>query len=313
MKVYIFPHPSEYTEDGKGSGGIWRVINAQARWLPEYGIEIVDREQDADVVMIHAGSLVETNKPIVTVNHGAYWTGDFEWPDSYWQYNGAVIEALRRAHVVTVPSEWVAQSYRRDMRISPVVIPHGIDMDEFAPQERHDDYILWAKPRVDVVSDPNPLNEVARRMTDLNFVSTFGRPAQNVRITGAMPYDQFKGVMDHATLWLATTRETGDIASREAMARGIPVVGFRWGATAELVRHMETGFLAEPGDYAMLEYGIRYCLEHRERIGEQAREWVRANYRWQALMGYYAEAIRHAYEADPVSYTHLTLPTTPYV
>ena len=298
MKVYIFPHPSEYTEDGKGSGGIWRVINAQARWLPEYGIEIVGREQDADVVMIHAGSLLETDKPIVTVNHGAYWTGDFEWNDPYWQYNGAVIEALRRAHKVVVPSEWVAHPIRRDMRLEPVVIPHGVELDQFARQKEHDGYVLWAKPRVDVVSDPAPMNELARCLPDQPFVSTFGRPAGNVRVIGAMPYDKFQGVMDRAAIWLATTRETGDIASREAMARGIPVVGFRWGATAELVRHMETGFLAEPGDYDALAYGIRYCLEHREHIGEQAREWVRANYQWHALVGYYADVIRQAYDAD---------------
>ena len=104
MKVFISPHPDEYREDGRGSGGIWRVINAQGRWLPTYGIEVVGSEAEADVVMIHAGSLVDTGKPIVTTNHGLYWTDDFEWADAYWQYNGAVIEALRRAHKVIVPS-----------------------------------------------------------------------------------------------------------------------------------------------------------------------------------------------------------------
>lgn len=298
MKVYISPHPDEYHEDGSGSGGIWRVISAQARWLPEYGIEVVEREPDADVVLVHAGNLVETHKPIVTVNHGLYWTGDFEWPDSYWQYNTAVIEALRRAHRVVVPSEWVAQPIRRDMRINPVVIPHGIEFKEFERQREHDGYILWAKPRADVVSDPAPMNEVAARAPDLHFVSTFGRAAANVQIIGAMPYERFQNVMDQATIWLATARETGDIASREAMARGIPVVGWRWGATAELVRHLETGFLAEPGDYDALLYGLRYCIEHREQIGEQAREWVREHYQWKALVAYYADTIRRAYEGD---------------
>lgn len=298
VKAFINPHPSEYTEDGKGSGGIWRVINAQARWLPQYGVEIADSEEEADVVMIHAGSLVRTDKPIVTSSHGMYWTGDFEWNDDYWQYNGNVIEALRRASKVSVPSEWVAQPIRRDMRVNPIVIPHGVEFDEFAPQKEHGGYVLWAKPRVDVVSDPTPLNELAHQMQDVQFVSTFGRPEPNVRITGALPYDQFQTVMSEACLWLATARETGDIASREAMARGIPVVGWRWGATAELVRHMETGYLAEPGDYESLAYGVRYCMEHRQHIGEAAREWICANYQWKALIARYADAIRRAYEED---------------
>jgi glycosyltransferase involved in cell wall biosynthesis len=298
VKVFISPHPSGYREDGQGSGGIWRVINAQARWLPEYGIEIVDSEADADVVMVHAGMLVRTDKPYVTTNHGMYWTGDFEWPDQHWEFNGAVIEALRRAHTIIVPSEWVAQPIRRDMRKNPVVIPHGTEFEEFGRQQDHGGYVLWAKPRVDVVSDPEPMNELAARMPDIDFISTYGRPMANVRVIGSMPYAKFQEVMDGAAIWLATTRETGDIASREAMARGIPVVGWRWGATAELVRHLETGFLAEPGDYEALVYGVRYCLEHREHIGEAAREWIRDHYTWRALMARYADTIRTTYQAS---------------
>jgi len=298
VKVFISPHPREYAEDGKGSGGIWRVINAQARWLPEYGVEIADSEDEADVVLVHGGTLVRTDKPYVSQNHGMYWSADFQWPDHYWEWNGMVIEALRRAHTIITPSEWVAQPIRRDMRQNPIVIPHGVEFDEFKPQENHGGYVLWAKPRVDVVSSPDPMNELAHRIPDVQFVSTFGRPDSNVQITGAMPYNEFQTVMSEACLWLATCRETGDIASREAMARGIPVVGWRWGATAELVRHLETGYLAEPGDYDALAYGVRYCLEHRKHLGEAAREWVRKNYTWKALMARYADAIRKTYEGQ---------------
>ena len=77
VKLFIKPHPSNFAEDGRGSGGIWRVINAQARHLPSYGWEIVDTIEDADVINIHAGMVVDTNKPIVVSNHGLYWTGDF--------------------------------------------------------------------------------------------------------------------------------------------------------------------------------------------------------------------------------------------
>ncbi len=298
MKLLISPHPREYAEDGRGSGGIWRVINAQARWLPEYGIEIVDSEDEADVVLVHGGSLIRTDKPYVTVNHGLYWNADFEWRDEYWEYNSVVIEALRRGHKIIVPSEWVAQPIRRDMRKNAIVIPHGVDLDEFSPQVEHAGYVLWGKPRVDVVSDPKPMNELAQRMPKMDFISTFGRPDANVRITGALPYAEFQELLDHAAIWLSTARETGDIGSREAMARGIPVVGWRHGATAELVRHLETGFLAEVGDYDALVYGIEYCLEHRDHIAEQCREWIHARYQWKDLMARYADVVRVAYEED---------------
>jgi glycosyltransferase involved in cell wall biosynthesis len=298
VKVFISPHPREYEEDGRGSGGIWRVINAQARWLPKYGVDIADSEEEADVVLVHGGSLIRTDKPYIAAHHGSYWTGDFEWSDNYWSFNGAVIEALRRGHTIITPSEWVAQPIRRDMRKNPIVIPHGVEFDQFCPQAAHGGYVLWAKPRTDVVSTPRPMNELAQRMPNVQFVSTYGRPDSNVQITGALPYDEFKVVQREAAIWLATTRETGDIASREAMACGIPVVGFNWGATGELVRHMETGYLADPGDYDSLAYGVRYCLEHREQIGEQAREWIRTHYTWEALMARYADAIRMTYEGQ---------------
>jgi glycosyltransferase involved in cell wall biosynthesis len=140
LKLFISPHPNSYREDGSGSGGIWRVINAQARWLPELGVEIIDHQERADIVALHAGSLVETFNPVVVHNHGLYWTGDFPWRTEYWQYNASVIEALRRANEITTPSEWTALPIRRDMRKSPLVIPHGVNPDEFEPQSTNAGY-----------------------------------------------------------------------------------------------------------------------------------------------------------------------------
>lgn len=250
-------------------------------------MEITDHQERADVVAIHAGELTETFNPIVVHNHGLYWTGDFAWRTEYWQYNAAVIEALRRADAITTPSEWTALPIRRDMRKSPVVIPHGVNADEFEPQSTHAGYVLWAKPRVDIVSTPDPMQELAKKALDIDFVSTYGRPTSNVRILGAMSYDQFKVIQSEASVWLATTRETGDIASREAMLQGIPVLGWNWGATAELVTHLETGWLATPGDYDSLVRGLYYCIDHRERLGANARQHILENYQWRDIIPQY--------------------------
>lgn len=298
MKLSINPSPCGYTEDGHGSGGIWRVICAQARWLPLYGVDIVDDVDDADVVAIHAGMVVDTGKPLVQCCHGYYWTGDFTWSPEVWSWNNAVIEASRRAHEIIVPSEWVARPIRRDMRKSPVVIPHGIDGDEFEPPAEHGKYVLWGKPRVDVVSDPAPINELAMLAPDVTFWTTYGRAAQNVTVTGAQPHATFRETLSRAAVWLATARETGDIASREAMAYGVPVLGWNWGGTGELVRHRETGYLARPGDYEDLLDGLRYVLAHRDELGAAAREDVLRRFQWRDLMGQYAAVFRRVLEAD---------------
>ena len=307
MKLCISPSPKSYREDG---GGIWQVIRAQARYLPTYNVDIVDTPEEADVVCIHAGALVETDKPIVTVNHGLYWTGDFEWEKEYWNYNAAVIEALRRAHDVIVPSEWIAQPIARDMRIDAHIIPHGIDLESLPPGEDKG-YVLWAKPRIDVVSDPAPMNELAKIALETNFISTFGRPTGNVKIVGVQPRKDFLETLSGASVWLATTRETGDIASREAMAMGIPVLGWDWGATGELVLHKETGYLAKPGDYSDLLAGLQFCLANRNWLGPIAQAHIQLSYQWKDLMEHYARVFRNVMDERPCEVS-IVIPTHNY-
>ena len=313
MKAYINPHQSLYSEDGKGSGGIWRVILAQAKYLPSLGWDCIEDPDEADLFIVHAGAVVDTDKPIVQVCHGYYWTGDFEWYDEYWQYNTAVTEASRRATKIITPSEWIAYPIRRDMRKNPVVIPHGIEFENFTPQVKNDGYVLWAKPRVDVVSDPRPMNELAMRATGVQFVSTYGVPTANVKVIGAQPFDRFQEVLGKACVWLATTRETGDIASREAMAMGIPVLGFNWGATAELVKHGETGYLAQLNNWDDLVNGLHYCLANRDRLGAAAREDVKQRFQWIDLMPKYAMVLNDAMEEStyPVDVS-IVVPTYNY-
>ena len=298
MKLYISPHPSSFQEDGSGSGGIWRVIRAQAKHLPSHGVEIARTPEEADVINIHAGALIDTEKPVVQSCHGYYWTGDFTWYDQYWRYNNLVIETSRRAHAIITPSEWIAYPIRRDMRHTPVVIPHGVDIEQFEPSKTNGNFVLLAKPRVDVVSDPAPVNELARRARNIRFATTFGRPTQNVDVIGTLPHSRFLEVMSKTTVWLATTRETGDSASREAMAMAIPVLGWDHGATAELVAHKETGYLAEVGNYDDLVEGLQYCLEYRGRLGRAGRELVKEKYQWCDLMGQYAKVYQDVYDAD---------------
>lgn len=266
----------------------------------------------ADVVNIHAGALVDTYAPVVHSCHGYYWTGDMPWERMYWEYNTPVIEASRRAAEIIVPSRWVAYPIQRDMRVSPYIIQHGIDIEGLTPTNSLG-YVLWAKPRTDVVSDPAPVNELAQLARDVRFITTFGIPAQNVQVIGPRPHLDFLEVLRHAEIWLATTRETGDIASREAMALGIPVLGWNWGATGELVQHGETGYLATPGDYEDLLEGLRYCLKYRNELGAAAREYVREHCQWKDIMPLYADVFYKAMRGNqyPVKVS-VVIPTYNY-
>ena len=282
-KLYLAPPLPR----GRPSGGIERVLEAQARWLPEYDWQIVDSEQEADVVAVHAGVLVNTTRPLAVHNHGLYWTGDYEWSAEYWHYNADVIENLRRADVVTVPSAWVAHPLQRDMRLRPVIIPHGVNLEEWDVGE-NGGYVLWNKARVDVVADPAPLMELARLAPDVHFVTTYGRRAANIEVIGPQEFAAMRDRVREAGIYLSTCRETFGIGTLEAMACGIPVLGWDWGGNRDIVIHRQTGWLAPPGDYESLREGLYQCLIHRWEWGDAARRRIAEHYQWPGIIGRYA-------------------------
>ena len=67
----------------------------------------------------------------------------------------------------------------------------------------------------------------------------------------------------------------------EAMASGLPVVACRTGGVAEIVRHGETGYIAERGDEASAVEHLQTLIESsmlRARMGQAARQYVQDNY-----------------------------------
>lgn len=218
----------------------------------------------------------------VAHTHGLYWTADYEAQAWEWKANAGVIGNMRAAREVTVPSEWVAMTLRRDLRLNPHVIPHGIEWDEWAHhREANGGYVLWNKNRNADVCSPWPMAELARMAPEVKFLSTFAPPEvqHNVEAIGLQPYDGMKLLVQGAGVYLSTTKETFGIGILEAMASGIPVLGFAWGGILGLVQHKVNGWLSPPGDFGHLREGLEYCLEHRARLGEAGREMAK-HYRW---------------------------------
>lgn len=282
MRVAIWP---SFSEKEQGNGGIRRVWEALHKWLPYHGVEIVEHLQDADVVNVHADR-IKTDKPVAYFNHGLYWSG-YEWPDWALKANAKLVQAVRYSHSLAVPSEFVHNVFARGMRRDPFVLHHGIEFDEWEPQENHG-YVVWAKTRIDSVCSPAPVNQLAKLCSGVPFVSTFGnRDLPNLTLTGHMTYERSRSVISHAAVYLATVCETGGITVLEAMASGIPALGWDHGVNRELIKHKETGWLAPVGDYNALKEGLYYVLNNREELGANAREYVRQNHQWQDRIGDY--------------------------
>ncbi len=268
IKLYLRPY---FEGPDRGEGGIRRIVEQQRALLPRYGVRLVDDADKADLVACHAGDVVDTVKPLVCHNHGLYNTAQQAWSRFEWGLNRNVIELLRRADLVTVPSRWVAEQVGRGMSIDARVWYAGVDPLLWTPGES-DGYVLWNKSRVDPICDPAPMLELAKRNPRLRFVSTFGTQLPNLTLTGRLPFERMRELVQRAGVYLVTSRETFGIGTLEAMACGVPVLAYAYGGQLDIVEHGVHGYLAKPGDLDDLQRGLEYCLANRTQLGEAARD-----------------------------------------
>lgn len=293
LRVHISPNPDQIADNN----GVGRVVHAQHRYLSAHGIELVPSSDGADVIACHIqqGELPRVD---ILFCHGLYWSGDAgsgNYVAWHHEANARILSAARRALAITVPSDWVAEPFRRDMRRQPVVIGHGIEVDEWQPGE-NGGYLLWNKNRAGDVCNPAAAWELARRgHAVLSTVGPAGTPIDTLHVTGVLSHAEMKPLIQNADIYLATTPETFGVGTLEALASGVPVLGYRWGGTAEIVRHGVDGWLVEPGDLDALEEGIAIIRERRAEMGAAARERA-AQYGWDAVMAQYARLFHQVAE-----------------
>lgn len=294
MKVFIDP---TYTRpDTKGDGGIRRVSEAQHKYLKDFGIETTPNPDEANVIANHGAALTYRNGiPLVNHCHGLYWAR-YTWDSWADDVNARVIQSMKFSVAHTAPSQWVADAITRGMLINPEVIYHGIDIENFNVRKERQDYILWNKARTDPVSDPGDMNKVAKLLPSRRFVSTFGVPGRNVEITGSISFEKMQNLVSMAGIYLATTRETFGIGTLEAMAYGVPVVGWDFGGQSEIIIDGETGYLVTPGDYNGLAVAIEKAFKNRKKIGYNARKDAEERWGWEKRIQQYAELYTKVYQ-----------------
>lgn len=282
IRVQMVPHP---TANKDAVSGIDTVIRKWAEHFPDFGLQIVGPEDGTfDVMSIHAGMTdrIPNNVPMVSNLHGLYWSADYKASSWEWDANSQVIECARRAHMITVPSPWVAETIQRDMRVDPVVVPHGIDWKEWQHKEIRGNYVVgYAKNRAfSDVCDPTFLTTLAEKFPRTTFVSTFAPPRSlpNIRVVGVLPRDKMRLLLQRAAAVISPIKETFGVLTLEAFACGTPVLGFDYGGNSDLILHGKTGYLARVGDHDDLANGLVYCVEHRAALGalavERAKEFT---------------------------------------
>jgi glycosyltransferase involved in cell wall biosynthesis len=216
---------------------------------------------------------------------------------------------------LAAPSSWLARLASE----SPLLgrfrvrhIPNGIDLERFRPVAREEArrrfglppdaaVVLFSAPDVsDRRKGAAVLAEALARLEDEPFelvvvggseAPDFGRPA---RVLGRLA-DEEEIALSYAAadvFVLPTLADNLPTSAVESAACGTPTVSFRVGGVPDVVRHLETGYLAEPGDAAGLAEGIRALLRDadlRAALARRGREAAEAEFGIERQVGRYVE------------------------
>ncbi|MGW4294763.1 glycosyltransferase [Micromonospora chersina] len=120
--------------------------------------------------------------------------------------------------------------------------------------------------------------------------------AEQVKLVGAVPHDQMATWYRSADVVACTPHySSAGRVSLEAMACGVPVVGYAMGGIADAVVDEVTGKLVPPGDVRTLGVTLRRILADnagRFAYGHAAVDRVRCSYTWERTAG----ALERLYE-----------------
>ncbi len=192
---------------------------------------------------------------------------------------------LRRAAVVIAPSTALAAEADRLGAREVRVIPSGVEVPESVPEPDEPSHVLFAGR----LSREKGILELVEAADGLPLVVAGDGPlrAHVPQALGMVPHDELLRMYGRAAVVACPSRREGfGVVCAEAMAHGRPVVASAVGGLLDLVVDGETGVLVEPGDVAGLRAALERLLgdaELRRRLGEAARERIRAAFSWQRV------------------------------
>lgn len=211
-------------------------------------------------------------------------------------------------------------------------LPPGVDTDRFSPDpasrvelraryglgqrptvvclsrlvpRKGQDMLIRALPtvrqRVDgaalVIAGGGPYLETLRRLADRL------RMSEHVTFTGGVPAADLPAYHAMADVFAMPCRTRGagldveglGIVFLEASATGVPVIAGCSGGAPETVRHNKTGLLVDGRSVNQIADAVTELLADPDRaaaMGAAGRDWVCAQWRWDALAGRLSELMR---------------------
>jgi glycosyltransferase involved in cell wall biosynthesis len=232
--------------------------------------------------------------------------------------------ARSRLHIVT-PSRWLATEVHRSGLALPFpvsVIPYGLDLDDFAPRNRRTAREVFGLPQhakvILFIADGLGLRRKGfvylaealkglSRMDDLvvlclgrgTLPDTLNIPCVNA---GVVHSDRLLSFAYSAADLLVVPSLQDNLPNTvlEAMACGLPVVGFDVGGIPEMVRNGVTGILTPAGDVARLREAVLELLQsgpRREAMAAASRRVATDEYSLEIQARRYSELYERLFSA----------------
>jgi len=239
--------------------------------------------------------------------------------------------------IVTL-SEWMASMIRRSPLLKPFelhCIPHGLDTKKFKPVAKAAARTKLGLPleaKIVMFASFDALKsrkggiylfEALQRLVEEGgkdlLLLTVGRDKVELEEKYKFPIHNGGLIRDEALMALhyaaadvyagPSLAETFGLVFIEAMACGTPALAFDCTAVSEVVRHMESGYLARLKDGEDLTRGLRLLLENdalREKLGRQSRELVEREYTLELQAQRYLELYQHVIDKRNAGHRHKT-------
>lgn len=217
------------------------------------------------------------------------------------------------ADVVTAVSEHTAGTAEEHFGVSPTVVYNGVDPREFHPD--------WERPPLFDelgIDHPvalfvgafqrrkNPADVVAaaRQLPDVMFLLIGDGPRfddveeqaadlENVVLTGRLSKRLLPAIYANASAFVfPSVREGCPNVVLEAMASGLPVVGYRATSMPELVEQGTTGYLVDIGDTEGLTGALDDAVREMESMGAAAREYAVEHHSFDTIADQYHSIYR---------------------
>lgn len=262
------------------AGGVGAVIKDYKIILERNGFEFSPRGQ---IVVGHA--LCDRQVDIYH-NHGLYPVMP-GWSFKVEPLNEQIINSILTSRFTTCVSNWAADIIRYKLHIDPIVIPNGIFTEKYKPCGKEKGFILWPKTSINPVCDPKPI----RILAELGYAT---RSLVKIPNIGLLEREKdFRKILSQTGIYLATTKENSSIGAMEAMACGVPIVGFNWGFCKEQLINYAGCILVEPYDYDALNIAIKKVYKNWKEYSQDAVSYSQEfdwRYKEQLIVDVYQQA-----------------------